>query len=194
MTGQPVHIVDYDPQWPATFEHLRDQLTDALGGLALQIEHVGSTAVAGLAAKPIIDIDVVIRSRGDLPAIIGKLRPLGYQPEGDLGVPDREAFTTPMGAPPHHLYVCPADSAALARHLAFRDFLRTHPTTARAYGQLKRSLARQFRTDRVGYTEAKTEFIEQVLNGGRAPAQEAGLRSGPACLYAGEPVHRTIRE
>jgi GrpB-like predicted nucleotidyltransferase (UPF0157 family) len=164
MTGQPVDIVDYDPQWPATFEHLRDQLWDAHGGLALGIEHVGSTAVAGLAAKPSIAIDVVIRSRGDLPAITGRLRPLGYQPEGDLGVPDREAFTTPLGAPPHHLYVCPADSAALAHHLAFRDFLRTHQTTARAYGQLKRSLARQFRTDRAAYTEAKTQFIEQVLN------------------------------
>jgi GrpB-like predicted nucleotidyltransferase (UPF0157 family) len=170
MTGQPVHIVDYDPQWPAVFDHLRDQLHAALGSLALRIEHVGSTAVPGLAAKPIIDLDVVIRGRGDLPAVTGRLRPLGYQPEGNLGVPGREAFTTPPGAPPHHLYVCPADSGALARHLAFRDFLRTHPATACAYAELKRSLARRFCTDRTAYTEAKTAFIDQVLTSARPVA------------------------
>ena len=170
MTGQPVHIADYDPQWPAIFELLRDKLNAALGSLLLRIEHVGSTAVPGLAAKPIIDIDAVIGGPGDLPAVTARLRPLGYQPQGDLGVPDREAFTTPPGAPLHHLYVCPIDSAALVRELAFRDFLRTHPATARAYGELKQSLARQFRTDRTAYTEAKTAFIERVLTDARPVA------------------------
>jgi GrpB-like predicted nucleotidyltransferase (UPF0157 family) len=163
MTGQPVHIADYDPQWPATFRQIRDQITAALGPLALRIEHVGSTAVPGLAAKPIIDLDVVIATRSDLPAVTANLRPLGYQPEGDLRVAGREAFTTPPGAPPHHLYVCTADNPALVRHLALRDYLRTHPDTARAYAQLKRSLADRYRNDRTAYTEAKTTFIEQVL-------------------------------
>ena len=103
--ADPVVIADYDPSWPATFEQLRDRLTGTLGLLAVAIEHVGSTAVPGLAAKPIIDLDVVIADRADLPAVIQQLRPLGYQHEGDLGVPGREAFTTPAG-PPHHLYVC----------------------------------------------------------------------------------------
>lgn len=163
MTGQPVHIADYDPQWPATFEQLRVQIADALGTLALRIEHVGSTAVPGLAAKPIIDLDVVIGAVSDLPAVTARLRMLGYQPEGDLGIPGREAFTTPPSAPPHHLYVCALDSRELARHLTFRDFLRTHPDAADAYAQLKRSLADRFRDERAAYAEAKTAFVEQVL-------------------------------
>src|SRR5215472_10924802 len=156
MTGQPVHIADYDPQWPATFEQLRGPIAAALGALALRIEHVGSTAVPGLAGKPIIDLDVVIGSPADLPAVIAKLRPLGYRPQGDLGVPGREAFNNPPGGPPHHLYVCALGNRELARHLAFRDFLRAHPDTARAYGELKRSLASRFCNDRDAYTEAKT--------------------------------------
>jgi GrpB-like predicted nucleotidyltransferase (UPF0157 family) len=97
--ADPVVIVDYDPSWPATFEQLRDRLAATLGRLAVAIEHVGSTAVPGLAAKPIIDLDVVIADRIDLPAVIQRLRTLGYLHEGDLGVPGREAFTTPAGAP-----------------------------------------------------------------------------------------------
>src|SRR5215472_5315258 len=172
MTGQPVHIADYDPQWPATFEQLRGPIAAALGALALGVEHVGSTAVPGRAAKPIIDLDVVIVSRTDLPAVIAKLRPLGYRPQGDLGVAGREAFNNPPGAPAHHLYVCTADNKELARHLAFRDFLRAHPGTARAYAELKRSLASRFRNDRDAYTEAKTTFIELVLAASAAEAAD----------------------
>jgi GrpB-like predicted nucleotidyltransferase (UPF0157 family) len=159
----PVVIVDYDPSWPATFQQLRDRLTATLGQLAVAIEHVGSTAVPGLAAKPIIDLDVVIADLTDLPAVIERLRPLGYLHEGDLGVPGREAFTTPAGAPTHHLYVCPIGTPALSRHLAFRDALRADPGAADAYGDLKRILAARLGDDRAGYTEAKSAFIEQVL-------------------------------
>jgi GrpB-like predicted nucleotidyltransferase (UPF0157 family) len=163
MTGQPVHVADYDARWPVMFKQLRGPIAACLGALALRIEHVGSTAVPGLAAKPIIDLDVVIGSPDDLPAVIVKLRRLGYRPQGDLGVPGREAFTNPPGGPPHHLYVCALGNRELARHLAFRDFIRTNPDTARAYATLKRSLASSFRNDRDAYTEAKTTFIEQVL-------------------------------
>jgi GrpB-like predicted nucleotidyltransferase (UPF0157 family) len=163
--ADPIVIVDYDPRWPAMFAQLRDRVAAALGPLAVRIEHVGSTAVPGLAAKPIIDLDVVIASRDHLPAVIRRLQPLDYHHEGDLGVPGREAFTTPPHTDPHHLYVCAADSAALARHLAFRDLLRAHPETARAYGKLKRSLAMRFGPDRAAYTDAKTAFTEAVLAG-----------------------------
>ena len=166
-------IADHDPRWPAVFAQLRDHVANALGSLATRIEHVGSTAVPGLAAKPIIDVDVVIATRDDLPAVIRRLHPFGYRHEGDLGVPGREAFTAPTGTPPHHLYVCAADSAALARHLAFRDLLRAHPDTAHAYGELKRSLARRLRGDRAAYTEAKTAFIEQALAQGATSAPPA---------------------
>jgi GrpB-like predicted nucleotidyltransferase (UPF0157 family) len=158
-----IEIADYDPRWPAIFAALRARIADALGSLAQRIEHVGSTAVPGLPAKPIIDMDVVIATWSDLPATIEHLQPLGYHHEGDLGVPGREAFTTPPDTPPHHLYVCTTDSPQLAHHLAFRDHLRGHPNTARAYAELKSSLAQRFRADRGAYTDAKTTFIERIL-------------------------------
>jgi GrpB-like predicted nucleotidyltransferase (UPF0157 family) len=163
LVADPVVVVDYDASWPATFHQLQDQLAATLGPLAVAIEHVGSTAVPGLAAKPIIDLDVVIADRADLPAVIERLRPLGYQHEGDLGVPGREAFTTPAEAPPHHLYVCAAGTPALDRHLAFRDALPADPAAAKAYGDLKRTLAARLSHDRNAYTEAKSTFIQQVL-------------------------------
>jgi GrpB-like predicted nucleotidyltransferase (UPF0157 family) len=176
IVANPVVIVDYDPSWPATFQRLRDRLAATLGPLAVAIEHVGSTAVPGLAAKPIIDLDVVIADRADLPAVIQRLQPLGYHHEGDLGVPGRQAFTTPAGAPPHHLYVCAVGAAALDRHLAFRDALRADPAAAGAYGDLKRSLAARLSHDRVAYTEAKSAFVERVL--GQAAPTRAGPRRG----------------
>lgn len=91
---------------------------------------------------------------------------LGYEPEGYLGIPGREAFTTPDGAPAHHLYVCAAGNPELARHLAFRDILRAQSGTARTYAELKRSLAREFSDDQAGYSGAKTAFIEQILRQG----------------------------
>jgi GrpB-like predicted nucleotidyltransferase (UPF0157 family) len=172
----PVEVVGYDPRWPDTFTALRDSIAEALGALSQHIEHVGSTAVAGLPAKPIIDLDVVIATGADLPTVVARLQPLGYHHEGDLGVPGREAFTTPPGAPRHHLYVCVADSPQLARHLIFRDYLRAHPETTNAYADLKRSLAQRFPTDRTVYSNAKTVFIEQVLE---AAAQASNAAQTP---------------
>jgi GrpB-like predicted nucleotidyltransferase (UPF0157 family) len=97
----PVEIVDYDPRWPETFASLRDQVAGVLGPFALRIEHVGSTSVPGLPAKPIIDLDVVIATQVDLPEVIGRLGTLGYQHEGDLGIPGREAFNAPAATPGH---------------------------------------------------------------------------------------------
>jgi GrpB-like predicted nucleotidyltransferase (UPF0157 family) len=158
-----VELSDYDPGWPAAFALLRDRVHGALGPLALRIEHVGSTAVPGLAAKPIIDLDVVIANMAVLPRVIAGLAALGYQHEGDLGLRGREAFASPEGTPAHHLYVCPAGSPELARHLAFRDYLRGDRGQARAYADLKRGLARQFGADREAYTRGKTAFIERAL-------------------------------
>lgn len=158
-----VLIENYDPSWPVLFGEMRAKLTDALGDLGVSIEHVGSTAVPGLAAKPILDIDVLLRSAEDLPLAIARLAALGYRHQGDLGIAGREAFATPPGTPPHHLYVCRPDSPAFRRHILFRDYLRTHPAEARAYADLKRRLAAQFPDDRVAYTEGKSEFVTAIL-------------------------------
>lgn len=106
---------------------------------------------------------MVIADRGDLPAVIQRLRPIGDHHEGNLEVPGREAFTSPAGAPAHHLYVCAVGTPALDRHLAFRDALRADPALVAAYGDLKRTLAARLSDDRNAYTEAKSPFIEQVL-------------------------------
>jgi GrpB-like predicted nucleotidyltransferase (UPF0157 family) len=131
--------------------------------LAVAIEHVGSTAVPGLPAKPIIDIDVVVPSSSDVPEAIARLATIGYVHRGDLGIAGREVFAAPSGTPPHHLYVCPADGAELARHRFFRDYLISHPEIASAYGSLKKAAAEQHRDDRAAYIEAKSEFVAGVL-------------------------------
>lgn len=159
----PVTIQESDAAWSRVFEAIRLRIAVALEGIAAAFEHVGSTAVPGLAAKPIIDIDVLLISASDLPSAIEKLTRLGYEHRGDLGVAGREAFKPPAGDFPHHLYVCPPDSQAYRRHLAFRDYLRLHPDEARAYAQLKRELAAKFGEDRDAYTQAKSSFVEEVL-------------------------------
>ena len=135
-------VVPPDPGWTAQFESMRDTLTITIGSLAIRIEHVGSTSVPGLAAKPIIDMDVVIRRREDLPAVSSALERLGYRGRGDLGITGREAYDSAAGSvsaswPEHHLYVCAENSRELARHLAFRDFLRGNPALRDRYAALK---------------------------------------------------------
>jgi GrpB-like predicted nucleotidyltransferase (UPF0157 family) len=159
----PVVIVDYDPNWPVFFEELRAPVVAVLGDLVVVVEHVGSTAVPGLAAKPIIDMDVVVPSVADMPEAIGRLAILGYVHRGDLGISGREAFASPPGKPGHHLYVCALGSEELRRHRLFRDHLLTHPDDATAYGALKKASAARFAEDRVAYTESKSHFVEAVL-------------------------------
>jgi GrpB-like predicted nucleotidyltransferase (UPF0157 family) len=172
--SDPVVIEDYAPEWPLEFEVLRKVLVRHLGDVVRSVEHVGSTSVPGLAAKPIIDLDVVLASRDELAESIQRLAHLGYRHQGDLGVGDREAFSRDGASDvprdgsgrawlAHHLYVCPPGSGELDRHLAFRDWLRAHPEDARAYAELKRGLASRFRANWDAYVEGKTEFIESIL-------------------------------
>ena len=148
---------------------LRSRIAVALEGIADAIEHVGSTAVPGLAAKPIIDMDVLLGSDADLPLAIARLASVGYEHKGDLGVTGREAFSCPPGNCPHHLYVCRRSSLAYQQHITFRNYLRTHKADADAYAQLKRDLASKFRDDRDAYTQAKGRFVTEILE--RAAAQ-----------------------
>jgi GrpB-like predicted nucleotidyltransferase (UPF0157 family) len=162
-TVAPVQVVDYDPDWPRIFSQLKDQIWPSLRYVALAIEHVGSTSVPGLAAKPVIDIDIVIASRTDLPLLIQRLGALGYQHRGNLGIEDRDAFRAPENQPAQHLYVCVENSLALQNHIAVRDYLRTHACEATAYSTLKKQLAEQFRNDRECYMAGKTAFILSIL-------------------------------
>lgn len=121
--ANPVIVADYDPQWPQPFEVLRSQLASVLNEHAMTIEHVGSTAVPGLAGKPIIDIDVLLRSSTDLPVVIRKVVELGYEHKGNLGGTGREAFRVKSAAVKHHLYVCWPGSREFDSHVKFRHYL-----------------------------------------------------------------------
>jgi GrpB-like predicted nucleotidyltransferase (UPF0157 family) len=162
---EPIVIEEPDPAWPALFERLAAPLRTAVADLGGGVEHVGSTAVPGLAAKPVVDIDVVVRTPQDVPGAVERLGRLGYVYQGDKGIPGREAFLWPPGAPVHHLYVVVAGSPPHRAHVQFRDLLRERSDVADAYAELKRSLAQRHGVDRLGYTEAKTAFIERALAG-----------------------------
>jgi GrpB-like predicted nucleotidyltransferase (UPF0157 family) len=159
--ADPIIIVDYDSRWPQEFERLRDRALGAVGEIAIAIEHVGSTAVPGLAAKPVIDLVMVVEP-DDVATAVERLVAIGYVHRGNLGVEGREAFAAPETDRQHHLYVSPTDSEELRAQLAFRDRLRTNPQLAAQYETLKRELAKTFRDDRPGYTEAKTAFVTEA--------------------------------
>jgi GrpB-like predicted nucleotidyltransferase (UPF0157 family) len=165
--AKPIIVVPYQEGWPDQFRRLSDRLNDALGPLAARIEHVGSTAVPGLWAKPIIDIDIVISMEAAFGLIQSSLDRIGYDYLGDQGVNGREAFglrESGTAVPEHHLYVCRSDSDELRRHIEFRDYLLTHSERAAGYSELKRNLAAKYRDDRNAYTDAKNEFIATALN------------------------------
>jgi GrpB-like predicted nucleotidyltransferase (UPF0157 family) len=163
-TRSPIVVTDYDEAWPTYFEEMARPVRRAVAGLTATVEHVGSTAVPGLAAKPVIDIDVVLRSSQDVPSAIERLRALGYVYQGDKGIRGREAFMWPPGSRPHHLYVVVAGGRPHEEHLRFRDYLRSHPDVAAEYAALKKNLAKRHHDDRLGYTEAKSEFVGRVLH------------------------------
>jgi GrpB-like predicted nucleotidyltransferase (UPF0157 family) len=164
VVSHPVVVSEYDPEWPELFRQIAEPVRHALGKIAVAVEHVGSTSVPGLTAKPVIDVDVVVSSAEDVPAAIERLRELGYVYQGDKGIPGREAFMWPPHAPRHHLYVVVEGSNPHVDHIRFRDYHRDHPEVAREYAQLKRALAEEHRNDRASYTEAKAEFIARVLS------------------------------
>jgi GrpB-like predicted nucleotidyltransferase (UPF0157 family) len=168
----PVIVCDYDQTWPKLFREIAELIQGALSDIVVAVEHVGSTAVPGLAAKPVIDVDVVVQSVEEVPIAIESLRGLGYLYQGDQGISGREAFLQPPDSPVHHLYLVVAGSKPLADHVQFRDYLRSNPQAAWEYGELKRALAGEYRNDPGGYTDAKDEFISLALARQRATSGE----------------------
>jgi GrpB-like predicted nucleotidyltransferase (UPF0157 family) len=157
-------IREYDPAWPIQFGNLSNRISDSLGTIVRRIEHIGSTSVPNLAAKPIIDLDVVLGSQSDLPDAIRLLEKIGYVHEGNLGIIGREAFRSPKNEIRHHLYVVIEGAEELRRHIAFRDALRRDEALRSSYEQLKRALAHQYVDDRFSYSEAKSAFITAIVD------------------------------
>jgi GrpB-like predicted nucleotidyltransferase (UPF0157 family) len=164
---EPVYVVAYDPQWPRLYEEEHARIVAVLAGLIDGIEHVGSTAVPGLDAKPVIDIMVGVAGREDGERCVAPLEGLGYEYLGEYGIPGRLYFR--RGVPrSHQIHMVEKDGEFWERLLLFRDFLRTHSDAVEEYQQLKRELATRFRDDREAYTEAKTAFIRSVEAQARA--------------------------
>ena len=164
MRTARVIVLPYDRAWKTAFEAIKREIESAVGDLVIGIEHVGSTSVEGLSAKPCIDIDVVIADYGVFEEVVRRLAAIGYIHEGDLGIPDREAFcySDKPHLMTHHLYVCPRYSRELHRHITFRDFLRSHPEAVKQYGAVKEEAARLFPDDIEGYIAHKTPCIEEL--------------------------------
>ncbi len=166
-TDDPVEVVAPDPQWPAWFARVRDQIVAALGP-AVRVEHVGSTSVPGLAAKPVLDVQVSVPDLDDEAAYLPGLETLGVVLRARE--PCHRYLRTPPGVRPRvHVHVCAAGSAWESDHLLFVAYLREHPERRDAYTALKRDLAERFRTDRLGYNQRKTRFIEETLALARTP-------------------------
>lgn len=164
MRTKKVAVVPYDESWKNAFEEIKNEIEAAIGSLILGIEHVGSTSVEGLSAKPCIDIDVIIKDYSVFDEITVKLGAIGYIHEGDLGIKDREAFkyTDKPHLMTHHLYVCPQYSEELYRHITFRDFLRHNPEAAGKYSLTKEKAAELFPDDIDKYIEYKSPCIEEL--------------------------------
>jgi GrpB-like predicted nucleotidyltransferase (UPF0157 family) len=155
--------VPYDPRWPALFRAVRDTLLIALDGVSvIAIEHVGSTSVPGLAAKPRIDVDVVVAAE-HLPAVREALVAAGYAWLGELGVTDRHAFRAPDRTPPRNVYVAVDGCLAIRNHLAVRDLLRRDARLRDEYGRLKLELARGDYADADQYVVDKSPMIQRIL-------------------------------
>ena len=159
--SEAIIITPYDPQWAIQFQAERANIIGAFGELRAHIEHIGSTSVEGLAAKPIIDMAIIVESAEDALRAITPLVRLGYTCFGEAEIPGRVYFDRREFEPCHiHLYV--RGNPEIERHLNFRDYLRSNPDAAQQYAELKFALAEKFRNDRPGYTEAKTEFIRNI--------------------------------
>lgn len=162
----PVGIVNYDPQWPVLYEEEKGRILDVIGRRIAAIEHIGSTAVPELAAKPIIDIMIAVRRLADADKCIEPLQDIGYEyvREFEVEMPERRFFRKgPPEERTYHIHMIELTSEFWERHLLFRDYLRTHPEVAQQYYQLKKELAARYGSDREAYAEAKTPFIESIV-------------------------------
>lgn len=164
MRTKKVIVEKYNEKWKIEFNKIKQELLETLGDLVIGVEHIGSTAVEGISAKPIIDIDIIIKNYDSFSQVVKKLSKMGYTHEGNLGIKDREAFSY-ENKPEHmlhHLYVCPQASKELQRNISFRDYLRTHPVAMRKYSKIKEEAVNLFPNDIDKYIQYKSGFIEEI--------------------------------
>lgn len=158
-----ITVVAYDPAWPAAFADEARQLRDILGDNAVRIFHIGSTSVPGLMAKPVIDILPVVRDLVRLDQCVERMAALGYEAKGEYGIPGRRFFYKGGAHRTHHLHAFQyANTEHILRHVAFRDYLRSHPGVVADYAILKAQLAKRHPHDIEAYCDGKDGFVKQT--------------------------------
>lgn len=163
MGAVKVRVVPYDPRWPARYEEEADRIRAILGDQLTAIHHIGSTAVPGLWAKPILDILPVVHRIGQVDAFSPRFEAMGYECMGEFGIPGRRYFRKGGEERTHHVHIFDEQHEEdIVRHLAVRDYLRTHPADAKAYGQLKRELAARYPLDWEAYCDGKDAFVKDL--------------------------------
>ncbi|AOR24332.1 GrpB family protein [Clostridium taeniosporum] len=164
MRTKNIIVLPYDNNWVLEFEKIKSELMLVISDYVIYIEHVGSTSIDGMSAKPIIDIDVVIPDYKYFEKVVERLSTIGYEHEGDLGIKDREVFkyTNKPHLMQHHLYVCPENSKELKRHILFRDYLRKHKEDVIRYSKVKEEAALLYPTDIDSYIKYKSPCIEEI--------------------------------
>jgi GrpB-like predicted nucleotidyltransferase (UPF0157 family) len=181
MSQEPVELVPYDSAWPARYAAEARRIGRAVGPRFEALAHVGSTAVPGLAAKPILDVQGGVATLADAESCVDALATLGYEyvPALEEATPERRYFRkTAGGDHTHHLHVVETGSNWWERHLLFRDYLRANPDVAAAYERVKRRAAREHRHDEAAYGAAKAGFVDRVEARARRAAREDDERTG----------------
>ncbi|HEX7956021.1 MAG TPA: GrpB family protein [Pyrinomonadaceae bacterium] len=172
-----VEVVPHDPRWRDAFEAEAKRVAAALGENVVAVHHIGSTAIPGIYAKPIVDMLVEV---GDIAEVDGRssaMESLGYEVMGEYGIPGRRYFRKDdrEGIRTHHIHAFEAGSAEASRHLAFRDYMTAHPADAQKYSELKRRLAEEHPHSPDGYMDGKDDFIKEME---RRAAQWRSSRAG----------------
>lgn len=187
-----VHLLPYDFRWTEEFARESSAISRALGRVLIAIHHIGSTAIPGIHAKPIIDMLAVTSDIALLDESASRLQALGYDALGEFGIPGRRYFrkNNPAEVRTHHIHVFEAGSPQIARHLAFRDFLQAHPDDARRYDALKRRLAELYPRGTADYTQGKESFIHDIdaraacCGDGDQPGDGEGEQAGSLYFFA----------
>jgi GrpB-like predicted nucleotidyltransferase (UPF0157 family) len=196
--SESIYLADYDPRWPQLFEEERSRIQAAIGEWAADIQHVGSTSIPAIAAKPIIDIAIHMRALVDALKCITPIVELGYDCLGEFGIPDRIYFRKPTDTPlpgqraghdgigrTHQIHMYPLNHDQYAKQVLFRDYLRAHADAARDYETLKRELAIRHAGDIEAYANAKSDFVQSILRSAalaRSPSSADTERGSQATM------------
>lgn len=163
MDFMKVKLVDHRDKWAQMFKDESYLIKGILGDELVDIHHIGSTSVSGLKAKPIIDIMPVVKSIEKVDLFNKQMEQLGYEPMGEFGIKGRRYFRKGTANRTHQIHVFQLDNQLdINRHLAVRDYLRTHPGDAKQYGDLKEDLAKKFPNDILSYGNGKDSFVKEL--------------------------------